>query len=50
MTSAGLTELVKNLRAFQQKRLRQLGSVPALWVTLRFPSKGDVIILDLIKV
>lgn len=50
MMSAGLVELVKKLKALQQKRLRQFGSVPAPWVTLCFPSKGNVIILDLIKV
>lgn len=44
--SAGL---VKELKALQQKRLGQFGSVPAPWVTLHFPSKGNVIILDLIK-
>lgn len=50
MTSAGLMELVKKLKALQQKRLRQFGSVPAPQVTLHSPRKGDVIILDLIKV
>lgn len=50
MMFAALVELVKELKALQQKRLRQFGSVPAPWATLPFPRKGNIIILDLIKV
>jgi len=50
MTSAGVRKLVKNLRAPQQKSLRQFGSVPAHWLTPHFVSKDHVTVLDLIKV